>query len=191
MRTLVLLAALLMGISACSSSPEDTESRTLKVFTDQERTQIEELDESNTKAVVANDYRAVGTYDRRAEKGGTTARILFAKCTPGQAWEECAETQPIAEEPQFFITGWWLDNTVEVGAIGQWRFKANDTLLDCVTMFPMNSFVVKQVPLALKQFITAGNTPVIGAKKLDFPENPNPNGAPGMGKRVEWHCHLP
>lgn len=192
MRTLALLAALLVGVSACGSSPEDTESRTLKVLTNQERKQIEELDNTNTKAVVANGYRAVGTYDRQEIQGGTSAHILFANCPANQAWEECARTQPTAEDPHFFITSSQLDNTVKIGAVGWWRFSTVNSLpLDCDTMTPMNAFTVAQVPLALKHFIDTQNNPISGLKEIDFPENPNPNGPSGMGKKVEWHCRQP
>lgn len=190
MRAVALLVALLVGLAGCGSTTEK-----LQIFTDEERSTVEQLSDSNTASVIANGYRAVGATEKHREDGGYRVTILFAKCTPGQDWQECTDTTPTAEEPQFLINSWWIstsaNTSVEAGAVGWWRFNTDNTLLDCVTMARMDSFAVAQVPLALKEFIGPKNSPVLGMKKLDFPLNPNPNGPYGMGKNVAWQCHLP
>lgn len=190
MRTVVLFAVLLIVLGGCSSSTQK-----MQIFTDEERNIVEQLDDSNVASVAANGYRAVGTPHMHREGGEYRTTILFAKCPLGQGWQECANTTPTAEEPQFLINSQWsgagASTRVKVTAIGKWRFDVDGTLLDCLTMANMDSFAVTQVPLALKEFIGPKNTPVLGIKKLDFPPNPNPNGPYGMGKNVAWQCHLP
>ena len=188
MRTVVLIAALLLGLGGCDSSTQK-----VQIFTDEERHLVEQLDDSNVASVVANGYRAVGASDKHLEDDGYSATILFAKCSQNQDWQECTDTTPTSEEPQFLINSQWTSTgtSVMATAIGKWRFDVDGTVLDCVTMASMDSFAVTQVPLALKQFIGPKNTPILGMKELDFPLNPDPNGPYGMGKNVAWQCHLP
>lgn len=207
-----LMAVILTLLTACSVFGSDDSG--FRVFDDAQRKQIEEQSElpetlnehdydSQIEAFVRNGYRAVGVENEEVgnyAEGDSTGTVLFAQCKKDQAFEECSRSTPSVQGPHAYVYAGWTrgsDGRISVDLAGEvhWRAKVKETTLDCVGyLFRLNPYSIKQIPVALSNFVKNGEART-GNLEVKLPPNPDPKGDPGMGQGSEgvepvlWVCN--